>query len=244
MKQFSRMYKFIPNITTLSSVCCGLASIKCAFISEWTSAVMFIVIASMIDCLDGRIARMFRSVTEFGAQLDSLADFLNFGVAPALLMYFWSLHSIEFGWSLTTFFVICIILRLARFNTTQNTLNKDSSSTENKKSSKFFSGLASPAGSILLMAPIVISLDPFLYELLQKYITNTNIAINTFITSILLMCKIPTFSIKYISQKLLIFLALTFTAMLFIKPWATIFTLTILYVSSIPVILLIKACKK
>ena len=108
----------VPNIFTVMSLCAGLTSIRYALDARWELAVGFIILAGILDGLDGRSARLLKLQSNFGAQLDSLADFLSFGVAPAMLVYLWSLHQVRgFGWTLALLFATCCALRLARFNT-------------------------------------------------------------------------------------------------------------------------------
>ena len=109
--------RFLPNLVTLATLCAGLSAIRLGLVQKWEHAVLAIVIAAILDGMDGRIARFLGTTSRFGAELDSLADFCNFGVAPALLVYLYALQTLDrFGWLICLFFTICMALRLARFN--------------------------------------------------------------------------------------------------------------------------------
>ena len=144
----------LPNMLTLIGVCIGLTSIRFALSGEFGFAVIAIILAAIIDGLDGRIARLIKGTSKVGKELDSLTDMISFGVAPAFIMYFWTLSSLgRFGWLLCLIYVICVALRLARFNVNSN---QDSSWKDN-----FFEGVPSPAGGILVLTPLIISMTNF-----------------------------------------------------------------------------------
>ena len=108
--------KYLQNTITILSLCCGLSSIRYSIIEEWKIAIFLIIFAAIFDFFDGWFARKFKKGSYFGAELDSLSDFISFGVAPSLLIYFWSLSELySLGWSITLFFAVCAALRLARF---------------------------------------------------------------------------------------------------------------------------------
>src|SRR6185369_553783 len=110
--------RLIPNMLTLTALCAGLTSVKFALTQKWELAVIAILVAALFDALDGRIARLLDSTSKFGAELDSLSDFISFGVAPALILYLWSLQDLgRIGWAISLLFSACMALRLARFNT-------------------------------------------------------------------------------------------------------------------------------
>ena len=136
----------LPNILTLVGVCIGLSSIKFALDTRYELAIIAIVFAAVMDGLDGRIARLIKGTSKVGKELDSLTDVISFGVAPAFIMYFWSLNSLgKFGWLLCLIYVVCVALRLARFNV--------NSSEEPSWRDNFFEGVPSPAGGILVLMP-------------------------------------------------------------------------------------------
>ena len=142
----------LPNILTLIGVCIGLSSIKFALDSKYEIAVIAIIFAALIDGLDGRIARLIKGTSKVGKELDSLTDVISFGVAPAFVMYFWSLNNLgKFGWLLCLIYVVCVALRLARFNVNSN---EEASWKDN-----FFEGVPSPAGGILVLMPLIYSLS-------------------------------------------------------------------------------------
>ena len=110
----------LPNILTLIGVCLGISSIKFSLDQNYSLAIIFILIAALLDALDGRIARLIKGTSDFGKELDSLTDFVSFGVAPAFVMYFWELKNYgKIGWAITLIFSVCCVIRLARFNLTK-----------------------------------------------------------------------------------------------------------------------------
>lgn len=212
-------------------LCFGLTSIKYTLIGKWELAVTFITIAAIIDGMDGKIARLLHSTSEFGAQLDSLADFLNFGVAPALLLYFWELHTVKsYGWIWVMMLVICMAIRLARFNTSIH--------DEKKKDSKeiFITGVPAPVGALLSLIPLMLSFnDIHEYNESAKHIMCYVMTISTLVVS-----RIPTFSLKIINiPKNLISFVMLLAGLLIIflitKPWIVLPILAVLYIISLPI---------
>ena len=138
----------LPNILTLIGVCIGLTSIKFAFDGNFKLAIIAVIVAGVIDGLDGRIARLIKGTSKVGKELDSLTDVISFGVAPAFIMYFWSLSELgRLGWLISLIYVICVALRLARFNV--------SSEAESSWKDNFFEGIPSPAGGVLVLMPLI-----------------------------------------------------------------------------------------
>ena len=185
-KKKARM--ILPNMLTLIGVCIGLTSIRFALDGRFEFAIIAIIFAALIDGLDGRIARLIKGTSKVGKELDSLTDMISFGVAPAFIMYFWKLNSLgRFGWLLCLIFVICVALRLARFNVNSN---QEPSWRDN-----FFEGVPSPAGGILVLTPLIISLSGFDFIEL-----NYNLIVPIFFvaTSFLLISKFPSYSFKKI----------------------------------------------
>jgi CDP-diacylglycerol--serine O-phosphatidyltransferase len=178
----------LPNILTLIGVCIGLSSIKFALDSKYEIAVIAIIFAALIDGLDGRIARLIKGTSKVGKELDSLTDVISFGVAPAFIMYFWSLNNLgKFGWLLCLIYVVCVALRLARFNVHSN--------EETSWKDNFFEGVPSPAGGILILMPLIYSLSEL------KFLNiNYNFVVPVFFISVslLLISKVPTYSLKKI----------------------------------------------
>ena len=179
----------LPNTLTLIGVCIGLSSIKFALDSKFELSIIAILFAAMFDAWDGRVARLIKGTSLVGKELDSLADLISFGVAPAFIMYFWSLNNLgKFGWLLTMIFVVCVALRLARFNVSSN--------SEPSWKDNYFEGVPSPAGGILVLMPLILSLSEI--NLIK---ISYNIVVPTFfiLISFLLISKIPTFAFKKIS---------------------------------------------
>src|ERR1700689_5334346 len=143
----------VPNVITLLALCAGLTAIRLAFENRYVLALAAIVFAAFLDGIDGRLARFLKGTSRFGAELDSLADFVNFGVAPALILYFWGLHALKSaGWIAAMVFAICAALRLARFNVLVDDPEKPA------WASNFFVGIPAPAGAITVLLPIYVAL--------------------------------------------------------------------------------------
>ena len=178
----------LPNILTLVGVCIGLSSIKFALDAKYELAIIAVVFAAVIDGLDGRIARLIKGTSKVGKELDSLTDVISFGVAPAFIMYFWSLNNLgKLGWLLCLIYVVCVALRLARFN-----VNSNESPTWRDN---FFEGVPSPAGGILVLMPLIYSLSGFEFINISFH----SLAPIFFVTvSFLLISKFPTYSLKKI----------------------------------------------
>ena len=178
----------LPNMLTLIGVCIGLTSIRFALDEKFGLAIIAIIFAALIDGLDGRIARLIKGTSKVGKELDSLTDMISFGVAPAFIMYFWSLSEIgRVGWLISLIYVICVALRLARFNISSN---EESSWKDN-----FFEGVPSPAGGILVLIPLILSISEFQFINLNYQII---VPVMFIAVSILLISKIPTYSFKRI----------------------------------------------
>ena len=223
----------LPNILTLVGVCLGISSIKFSLDGNYSFAVIFITFAALLDALDGRIARLIKGTSEFGKELDSLTDFVSFGIAPAFIIYFWELKNYgKIGWALTLIFSVCCVLRLARFNLTNH-------EEEEKWKINFFQGIPSPAGGIIILLPLIYDLSNFEIGLNIKKVTPFLVGI----TSILLISKLPTFSFKKISipRNLTIFILLgfgvSFTALIFFT-FETLFIGSLLYLFTLPLSLI------
>ena len=190
---------------------------KICFNGQFDLAIIAIIFAALIDGLDGRIARLIKGTSKVGKELDSLTDMISFGVAPAFIMYFWTLSSLgRFGWLICLIYVICVALRLARFNINSN---QEPSWRDN-----FFEGVPSPAGGILVLTPLVISMTNFDYIKLDY---NIIVPIFFITTSLLLISKFPTYSFKkiVIQRKTTIFLLfgiVLFFGLLLIYPFIVI----------------------
>ena len=219
----------LPNMLTLIGVCIGLTSIRFALDERYEFAIIAIIIAAVIDGLDGRIARLIKGTSKVGKELDSLTDMISFGVAPAFIMYFWKLNELgRLGWLICLIYVICVALRLARFNVSTG---QDSSWRDN-----FFEGVPSPAGGILVLTPLIFSMTSF--ELIQ---INYNIIVPIFfiITSLLLISKFPSYSFKKIviqrsTTIFLLFGIVLFFGLLLIYPFNVISISAIVYLGILP----------
>ena len=178
----------LPSVLTLIGVCLGISSIKFAMDGNFSFAILFVVIAAILDGLDGRVARMIKGTSEFGKELDSLTDFVSFGIAPVFIVYFWELNQFgRVGWLIVLLFSVCWVLRLARFNLTK---------FEDKEEWKmnFFQGIPSPAGGCLILFPVMYELSSFSNLFQIKNISPFLVVLS----SVLLISKIPTFSFKKI----------------------------------------------
>ena len=220
----------LPNILTLIGVCIGLSSIKFAFDGKFELSIIAVIIAGIIDGLDGRIARLIKGTSKVGKELDSLTDVISFGVAPAFIMYFWVLSEIgRLGWLISLIYVVCVALRLARFNV--------SSEEESSWRDNFFEGIPSPAGGILVLMPLVLSFSEFKY-LNENY--KLVVPIFFIIISILLISKIPTYSLKKIAVPrstsiFLLFSIILYFGLILVYTFNTIIISGIIYLLMIPV---------
>ncbi|CCE76895.1 MULTISPECIES: CDP-alcohol phosphatidyltransferase family protein [Wolbachia] len=235
--KFLPITKLFPNFITLLGLCAGLTSLKFTFNEQWEFSAIFIIIAAIIDGMDGRIARILKSTSDFGAQLDSFADFLNFGSAPAFLLYFWKLNEIKVvGWILVMIYVICISIRLARFN-----VSLHSEQLYWKKF--FFSGIPAPVCALLVLFPIIITFQSHESEyllLIEQFFNIKNTACYFLAISFFSISHIPTFSAKYIYvPKSLSYIFVSFFGILIIffisKPWITLPILGAVYILTIPI---------
>ena len=223
----------LPNILTLAGVCLGISSIKFSIDGNFSLAVTLILFAAILDALDGRIARLIKGTSEFGKELDSLTDFVSFGIAPVFILYFWELNNYgKLGWAIALIYSVCCVIRLARFNLTKI------EETESWKNN-FFEGVPSPAGGLLILMPLI-------YDL-----TNLNIGLNiknftpflTVLIAILLVSKIPTLALKKISISpkstvfILLSIGIVFISLLFYTH-ETLLIFGIVYLLSIPISIL------
>lgn len=221
----------VPNFITLLAICAGLTAIRLSTEGRMELAVAAIVFAAVLDGLDGRVARMIKGQSKFGAELDSLADFVNFGVAPGLILYFWQLHDLSnVGWIAAMIFAISGGLRLARFNATMNDENKPAFAAN------FFTGVPAPAGAIAVLLPIYLS---FL-GIPQPPAVLT--ALYTLLIAILMVSRLPVFSGKTVGMRvqpelvLPVFVAVVFVIALLISyPWVVLSFGSIIFLLSLPI---------
>ena len=201
-------------------------------------AVEFIFLAALLDAIDGRVARALKAESKIGGQLDSLADFFNFGIAPIMMIYFWQLNEIErLGWLVVILYTVCTALRLAKFNVLQDALSSDDGETMPIWTQNFFVGVPSPVAGIMVLSPLYLS---FLGFDMSTFLMP--IACLVVILSLLMVSSIPTFSLKHLKFKVprvyLISIILTFVLIagaLSTFPWIMILILCAAYLLSIPV---------
>ena len=222
----------IPNIFTLVGLCAGLTAIRMGIEHRWDMAVAALVFAAFLDGIDGHVARLLKASTRFGAELDSLADFVNFGVAPAIILFAWSLEDLKsLGWIAVLVFAVCSALRLARFNVS---LSQTDQPTWKKS---FFVGVPAPAGAIIVLLPIYgqdLGLHwPSLTPLVLLY---------TIAVALLMVSNLPTFSIKMLGQRIhreyvppLFVLAALIIALLLTYPAQTLFAGSLIYLALLTV---------
>ena len=220
----------LPNTLTIFGVCLGLSSIKFAIDLNYGMAIIAIGFAAILDTLDGRVARLIRGTSKVGKELDSLTDVISFGVAPGFIMYFWALNELEkFGWMMGLIYTVCCALRLARFNLTVI----DESETWKIN---FFEGVPSPAAAGLVLLPLILNLSGLIQ--FENYAVLSSAAILT--TSILMVSKLPTYSLKriLIPRHLAIFLLLgigIYVSLLIFYTFETLFITGLIYIILIPI---------
>src|SRR5713226_6642197 len=181
----------VPNLITLLALCAGLTAVRLAIEGKLEFALAAIVLAAVLDGIDGRIARLIKGTSRFGAELDSLADFVNFGVAPALILYFWDLHELRSaGWIDALVFAICAGLRLARFNVATDDPNRPA------WASNFFVGMPAPAGAITVLLPVYVH---FLGIAAPAFMVPITLAY-TLAVALLMVSQLPVYSCKRVGR--------------------------------------------
>lgn len=220
--------KLIPNIITVSAVCAGLTAIRYAYEARWELAIAAVILAAVLDALDGRMARLLNATSEFGAQLDSLFDLVSFGVAPAMILYFWSLQTAGgLGWAVALFLMVCCGLRLARFNSMLGKLPP--------YAYNYFTGVPAPAGGLLSLLPVVAWLA-FDIDLLSHPFVVGCWAI---LMAGLMVSRIPTFSFKTLKvPQSYVLPVMVVVALLFAgvagSPWMVLTLIGVLYLATFP----------
>ncbi len=222
----------VPNVITLLALCAGLTAIRMAFEQRLELALYAIVFAAILDGIDGRLARMLKGTSRFGAELDSLADFVNFGVAPALILYFWQLHDLRsVGWIAALIFAICGALRLARFNVMAEDPNRPA------WAGNFFVGMPAPAGAITVLLPIYV----YFLGMPQNAVLTWITFFYTLAIAFLMVSRIAVFSGKRVGKRVapemvlpFVFLAVLFFALLISYPWEVLTLGTLAYLASLP----------
>ncbi len=223
---FNRIF---PNMITLLALCAGLTSIRYAFNEQWDRAVLAIVIAGMLDGLDGRVARLLRGTSDFGAELDSLADAISFGVAPALVMFLWAMHDAGgLGWAVCLLHAVCTVLRLARFNTM---IGQDLPHWAHN----YFTGVPSPGGAGIALMPM------FFWLLTDERIFRHWAVGGIFLiaAALLMVSRVPIFSGKHMRLKPQLVVPLmvgvgVLAGLLWAEPWATLSFIGLAYIAMIP----------
>lgn len=223
--------KLIPNMLTLMGLASGLTSVRFALQDQWEFAAMAVAVAALLDALDGRVARLLKGASKFGAELDSLSDFVCFGVCPALILYLWAMQDAgRWGWIVCMLFAMCCGLRLARFNVALEDPNKPN------WAGQFFTGVPAPAGAGLVMLPLIMSIN-----LGDDFFRNPGtVAIWMLASGAMLISKIPTFSFKtsriprawFLPVMITIAAGVTFIVS---APWWTLAAILIVYICLIPV---------
>jgi CDP-diacylglycerol--serine O-phosphatidyltransferase len=221
----------VPNFFTVLSLCAGLTAIRMAVELRYEMAIALVVVAALLDGVDGRLARMLKAQSKFGAELDSLADFVNFGVAPAVIVFIWGLGGLPrgFGWIVALVFALAMGLRLARFNSMIDVERP-------KWQANYFTGMPAPAGAITVLLPLYLDglgLDVRAWPWL--------VAFYMLAMALLLVSTIPTFSGKLLGERisgdyvLPIFVGVAaVVALLLTYPYGTLALVTCLYLATIP----------
>ena len=223
----------LPNLITLLALCAGLTAIRVVIEHNIQLALAAIVFAALLDGIDGRVARLLKGTSRFGAELDSLADFVNFGVAPALILYFWGLHELKSaGWIAALVFAICAALRLARFNVMIDEPNQP------VWAGNFFTGIPAPAGAITVLLPVYLALLGVPINLIVVWVT----FVYTLMIALLMVSRLPVFSGKRVGKRVppemvlpVFVVVVLFFALLISYPWAVLTTGTLAYLVCLPV---------
>lgn len=222
--------RILPNILTMLALCAGLTAMRFALDERWEASVGSLVVAAILDALDGRIARMLRGTSKFGAELDSLSDFIGFGVAPAFILYLWTMREAgPLGWVLVLLFSICCALRLARFNT--NLDEPDPPAWEKN----FFVGMPTPGGAGVVLLPMIISFQVGDGFFRQPYV----VAVFLVVVAFFLVSRVPTYSFKNmrVALRFVLFTLLgfgLFAALAVSAPWLALTLFTCAYLSTLP----------
>jgi CDP-diacylglycerol--serine O-phosphatidyltransferase len=222
----------VPNLITLLALCAGLTGLRLAIEGQIEYALYAIVFAAALDGIDGRVARMIKGTSRFGAELDSLADFVNFGVVPALILYFWGLYELKApGWIAAMVFAICAGLRLARFNVAIDDPNKPA------WSAKFFTGMPAPMGAITVLLPIYVHLLAIPRVGFPVALT----LVYTLAIAFLMVSRLPVLSGKKLGKRVppdmvlpVFILVVLSVALLISYPWIVLTVGTVAYLASLP----------
>ena len=233
-----RQLKFVParqifpNLVTLLALCVGLTAIRMSIELRFDAAIAAIAIAAFLDGVDGRVARLLKGTSRFGAELDSLTDFLNFAVAPAILIYVWALDELgAIGWIAALIFVICGALRLARFNVALEAPDRP------EWQSSYFVGVPAPAGAMISMLPIYLEF----VGIPHGFLTAPLVLIYTIAIGLLMVSRVPTWSGKMVGRRIsreyvlpIFVLAVIYAALLFSFPFETMAISSLIYLGCLP----------
>jgi CDP-diacylglycerol--serine O-phosphatidyltransferase len=224
--------RVLPNLVTLLALCAGLTSIRMSIEQRFDAAVAAIAIAALLDGIDGRVARLLRSSSRFGAELDSLTDFVNFGVAPGILLFVWALDEVRsLGWMAVLVFAICAALRLARFNVALDDPNRPD------WHGNYFVGMPAPAGAITVLLPVYMEFvgTP------HGFWTAPLVLVYTLAIALLMVSRLPTWSGKLIGHHVprdlvlpIFVVGVVAVALLVTYPWQTATVATLAYLGSLP----------
>ncbi|MDX8349701.1 CDP-diacylglycerol--serine O-phosphatidyltransferase [Cognatiyoonia sp. IB215446] len=218
----------LPNLVTLAAICAGLTAIRFGFQGNYEQAVLLVLLACVFDAVDGRLARLLKCESKMGAELDSLADFLNFGVAAPLLLYLFALQDMRSaGWITVLVFALCCVIRLARFNVTAK--NRDG-----ERQAQYFIGVPAPAGAMLVLMPMFIS---FLFAN-ESIIPPIVVALWTAIIGVLMISTMRTYSFKMltVSRENVPFVllgAMVIVAALLTYVWVTLVAINLVYIAGV-----------
>lgn len=221
----------VPNAITAAALCAGLTGIRFAIVGDFEKSVQAVILAGLLDIIDGRAARLLKAQTRFGAELDSLADAISFGVAPALIVYLWTLRDFPgFGWIAALAFAICCALRLARFNAQLDLVDQP------HKRAGFLTGVPAPAGAGLAMLPMCL----WIASARPEFVQPVAVSIWMVLVAFLMIANIPTLSWSKLRpprsiRLLVIALVGLIAAALLIMPWPTLVLIATSYFLLIPV---------
>jgi CDP-diacylglycerol---serine O-phosphatidyltransferase len=224
--------QIFPNLVTLLALCVGLTSIRMSIELRFDAAIAAIAIAAFLDGIDGRVARLLKSTSRFGAELDSLTDFLNFGVAPAILLYVWALDELRaLGWIVAMIFALCGALRLARFNVALDAPGRP------EWQSNYFIGVPAPAGAMIGMLPIYLEF----VGVPHGFLTAPVVLVYTLAVGLLMVSRVPTWSGKMVGRRIareyvlpIFALAVIYAALLFSFPFETMALSSLVYIGFLP----------
>jgi len=224
--------QIFPNLVTLLALCVGLTSIRMSIELRFDAAIAAIAIAAFLDGIDGRVARLLKSTSRFGAELDSLTDFLNFGVAPAMLLYVWALDELRaVGWIAALIFALCGALRLARFNVALDAPDRP------EWQSNYFVGVPAPAAAMISMLPIYLEF----VGVPHGFLTAPVVLIYTLAIGLLMISRVPTWSGKTVGRRIprdyvlpVFVLAVIYAALLFSFPFETMAISSFVYLGCLP----------